>query len=85
MNRGRRKYVESFSPELNGVSIPTLKGRLIQILGNLHGQKPNKILETARMDECKRICHSKLTDWQKIDAINCFVMSKANFPLRLSP
>ena len=43
-----------------------------------------KELELKMLDEWKRICCSKLTDWQKVDAINCFVMSKANYPLRLS-
>ena len=41
-------------------------------------------LESNILTECRNICCSKLTDWQKIDVLNCFVLSKTNYLLRLS-
>lgn len=88
INSKTRKYVESFSPTLNNQPIVALKWEErykylgVQIgrtkLSTLSGLKDTIIAETDL------IAKSPLADWQKIEAINIFVLSKAQYHLRAS-
>ena len=87
-NNNGRKYVESFSPTLNGLAIPALKWedsyRYLGVPIRRDPIKSLKVLGQKMVEDVKKICKSDLTDWQKIDAINTFVLTRANFPLRVS-
>ena len=72
------KYVESFSPTLKGEPIMALKwGDRYRYLGVPFGRTRVTSLNDLKktiIGKAKAICSSLLTDWQKVDAINTFVM-----------
>ncbi len=85
INSAARVYVQSFSPRIAGSSIRALKwGERYQYLGVDTGRTCLHSLseiEKSMLSDAKSICASLLTDWQKIDAINCFVISQATYHL----
>ena len=87
-NSAARKYVESFSPKLNGCPIPALKWEdAYRYLGVAIRREPIRNLKDLQkkiVDEAEKVCKSDLFDWQKVEAINAFVLTKAGFPLRVS-
>ena len=86
INEGPRKYVESFSPSLQGSDIRALKwGERYRYLGVEIGRRRSTSLQEVRdsiIRDTSTICGSLLTDWQKVDAINTFVISQATYYLR---
>lgn len=88
INSRRHKYVESYSPTLNNESIPALKWEdRYKYLGTEFGRSRDSTLNSLKstlLKEAELIANSLLTDWQKIEAINIFVLSKANYHLRAS-
>ena len=87
-NSGGRKYVENFLPTLGTQPIPALKWEdTYKYLGVSIGREPTRSLNTlgqAIIKDVERICKSNLTDWQKIDAVNTFIITKADFALQMS-
>ena len=86
INSTPRKYVQSFSPLVKGNPIRALKwGERYRYLGVDTGRTRITTLDSLRqtlVEETTSICNSLLTDWQKIDAINTFVISKSTYHLR---
>ena len=44
-------------------------------------ERSPKELADAITEQAEKICNSALTDWQKIDALNTFVITKASYHL----
>ena len=86
INHTTRKYVESFSPGLNGDSIKPLKWaeryRYLGVPMERTRLQSLDQLKTLVISQVKAICASLLTDWQKIDMINTFVVSQVTYYLR---
>ena len=86
INSTPRKYVQSFSPLVKGSPIHALKwGERYHYLGVDMGHTRITTLDSFRqtlVEETTSICNSLLIDWQKIDAINTFVISKSTYHLR---
>ena len=81
----RGRYVESFFPTC---SIPALKWEeTYRHLGVEIGRPRKGTVDPvmAKVEETmERIVESKLTDWQRVDAINTFAMSKLTYHLNSS-
>ena len=79
INNKGRKYVESFQPKLNRDLIPALKwDDHYKYLGIESGRERAgriKELEERMLGKTTKIMDSLLTDWQKIEAINTFVLT----------
>ena len=86
INSSPHKYVQSFSPLIKGKPVRALKwSERYRYLGVETGRTGIANLDALRqtlVNETSAICSSLLTDWQKIDAINTFVISKATYYLR---
>ncbi len=65
INATSQKYVESFSPKVNGVPIPALK-REVQTGWTTNQSLPS--LKEEMVEDATKICKSLLSDWQKIEA-----------------
>ena len=83
INSPSRKYVEPFHPNLGQDPIPALKWEdRYKYLGIQTGRERLRSmdeLETSIVSDAEKILNSALTDWQKIDAINTFVLTKASY------
>ena len=88
MNSKSRKYVESFSPKLNNQHIPALKWEeRYKYLGIKVGREKMCSLAELKQEiisDSELIGNSLLAPWQKVEAINMFVISKAQYHLRAS-
>ena len=86
INRGVRKYVESFSPTIQGEKIVVMKwGDRYKYLGVPTGRARLQSLENLKRRivlQVEAVCGSLLTDWQKVDAINTFIISQTTYYLR---
>ena len=84
----RGRYVEPFSPEFSGQPIPALKWEdTYRYLGVEVGRPRSGSADSLRSDilgTVDKILASYLTDWQKMDAINTFALSKATYLLSTS-
>ncbi len=73
------KFVESYSPIIKGEPITALKwGDRYRYLGVPLGRTRVSSLDDLKesiIDKARAICSSLLTDWQKVDAINTFVVT----------
>ena len=78
INSKSTKYVESFSPKLMSeykyLGVQTGRTNLSSLTD----------LKSILLKESEIIAKSLLSDWQKIEAINIFVLSKAQYHLRAS-
>ena len=88
INHGVRKYVDNFQPRLGPDRLPSLKwGERYEYLGVQRGRtmerSPKELADTI-IKQAEEICNSALTDWQKLDALNTFVMTKASYHLSAS-
>ena len=88
INRGSRKYVDNFQPLLGSDHLQSIKwGEKHKYLGVQRGRtvkrSPVKMKDTITK-EAETICNSALTDWQKLDALNTFVMTKVFYHLNAS-
>lgn len=87
MNSSGRKYVERYSPMLRGERLPSLAWNdSYKYLGIEVGRvRVKDVGEVERVvrKEVEKVCKSKLCDWQKIEALNTFVLSKLQYALRL--
>ena len=85
-NAGSRKYVQSYSPKLCNDVVRALKwGERYRYLGVDTGRERLKSLTDLRdrvLMEVKKVTESLLTDWQKLDYINMFIISKFSYQLR---
>ena len=86
INNRKQKYVEPFEPNIaEGQTIPALKwDDTYRYLGVKLGRERTadmKDLAQEMFDTTEQILNSKLTDWQKIDALNTFVITKASYYL----
>ena len=85
INHSTRKYVDKFQPRLGLDLLPSLKrGERYKYLGVQRGRTAErcpKELAEAIVKEADTICTSALTDWQKLDALNTFVLTKASYHL----
>ena len=88
INNKSRKYVESYSPNFGNQAILALNWEeRYKYLGVQVGRERLTTLtdlKTTILKELERIAESLLTDWQKIEAVNIFSMSKTNYRLRAS-
>ena len=86
INSSYHKYVQSFSLQIAGFSIRPLKwGDRYRYLGVDTGRvrlDSLKDLEVSISTDVKSICNSSLTDWQKVDAINSFIIPRSTYHLR---
>ena len=80
--------IESFSPEFSGQPILALKWEdTYRYLGVEVGRPRSgsaDTLQTEILSTVDSILSSYLTDWQKMDAINLFALSKATYQLSTS-
>ena len=89
INRGSRgRYVEPFSPLYGSEPIPALKWEdtykyLGVEIGRPRSGKVDPLLQQIE-ELVDTILGSLLTDWQKVDAINTFAMSKLTYALNSS-
>ena len=86
INSASRKYVEPFSPRINeSTRIPALKWQdTYKYLGVQTGveRQPSLVsLQEEMTHDAKIILESPLTEWQKVDALNTFVISKVTYQL----
>ena len=84
INNRKRKYVEPFEPDIgNGHTIPALKWEdTYKYLGVLLGRERKGSLDTLANEMAEmagKVASSGLTDWQKVDALNTFVLTKATY------
>ena len=86
INRGVRKYVESFSPTIQGEKIVVMKwGDRYKYLRVPTGRVRLQSLEDLKRRitlQVEVVCESLLTDWKKVDAINTFIISQTTYYLR---
>ena len=84
----RGRYVEPFSPSYCDETIPALEwGDTYRYLGIEVGRTRTTTaskLHDAIIATVEKILASRLTDWQKVDAVNTFALSKATFLLSTS-
>lgn len=87
INSKARVFVESWSPTVNGTPLPAFKWKdrycylglsLGRESGGLSEQLKGKILSGAQ-----KISSSPLTDWQKIEAVNTFILPLADYYLKV--
>ena len=84
INDRKKKYVEPFQPDIGeGRTIPALKWEdRYKYLGVSLGRERKGNLDALAKqmsDMAGKITSSGLTDWQKIDAMNTFVITKASY------
>ena len=84
INDRKRKYVEPFQPDIGeGRTIPALKWEdRYKYLGVSLGRERKGNLDALAKqmsDMAGKITSSGLTDWQKIDAMNTFLITKASY------
>ena len=84
INDRKKKYVEPFEPDIGeGRTIPALKWEdWYKYLGVSLGRERKGNLDALAKqmsDMAGKITSSGLTDWQKIDALNTFVVTKASY------
>ena len=88
INHGSKKHVDNFQPTLGPDQLPSLSwGDRYKYLGVQRGRMTDrspKELTDVMVKEAGAICNSLLTDWQKIDALNTFVLTKAQYRLDAS-
>ena len=89
INSRRLKYVEPFEPLIDEFnSIPALKWEdAYKYLGVSTGKERRGSMDNLSQSMLKaadKILSSGLADWQKLDAINIFVISKASYYLNSS-
>ncbi len=79
INATSQKYVESFSPKVNGVPIPALKQEdRYKYLGVQTGWTTNQSLPSLKeemVEDATKICKSLLSDWQKIEKYGVKVLT----------
>ncbi len=84
-NSSRGCYIDPFSPNLLGDPIPALKWEDSYKYLGVKVSRVRSGQVDALMDDVlsvvDRILASKLTNWQKVDAINTFALSKLSFQL----
>ena len=85
----RGRYVEPFSPEFGGQRIPALLWedayRYLGVeVGRLRPDTATTQLSRQILEVVDTILDSRLADWQKVDAINLFALSKVNYLLSTS-
>ena len=85
INHGSKKYFAAFHPTLGSVQLPSLKwGDRYKYLGVQRGRmaegSPTELEENI-LKATEAVCTSLLTDWQKVDALNTFVLTKASYYL----
>jgi len=74
-NSKRGSYVELFTPTYDGAfGLPTARERL----------STTATLTSSVVELAEKILASHLTEWQKVDAINLFAISKTNYVLHTS-
>lgn len=80
-------YVESHSPSVNGTPIPALKWKdRYRYLGLSLGRERgglSVLLKDNILSKAKKIATSLLTDWQRTEAINIFVLPLADYYLNV--
>ena len=85
INGRPRKYVESYTPTLQGSIIRALKwDDRYKYLGVEVGRRRATLLNKVKkaiVKDATAICSSLLTDWQKVEAINIIVVSQATYYL----
>ena len=86
INNRNRKYVKPFEPQVDEANhIPALKWEdSYKYLGVQLGRERRGTMDDlaqSMSNAAERICSSALTDWQKTDAINTFVIPKACYHL----
>ena len=89
INNRARKHVEPFQPTVgNGQPLPSLLWEeSYRYLGVVVGRERRGKVEDLFQEMhgmAEKILSSRLTDWQKVDAINNFVIPKATFLLDIS-
>ena len=88
LNSQSRKYVESYSPILDGKPVPALKWeQTYKYLGVQFGRtRISTLTDLSKtiLAEAELIAKSLLADWQKVEAINIFVLAKAQYHLLAS-
>lgn len=84
----RRRYVGPFSPKYGKETISALKWEdTYKCLGIVVGRTQTGQIKKLRDDVLEivdKILASYFTDWQKMDAINTFALSKLTYPLSTS-
>ena len=85
INHGSRKYVDKYRPKLGEDVLPALKWNdrykyLGVDRGRIAERSPTALAE-AMLSDAESICKSALADWQKVDALNVFVLTKASYHL----
>ncbi len=87
-NSSRGRYVEAFSPSYGDQAIPSLKWeesyRYLGISFGRPRQGSNDELSASVLDVAEKILSSKLTEWQKVEAVNMFAVSKTDHFLHTS-
>ena len=88
INHSGKKYVDKFQPLLGPDRLTPLKwGDRYKYLGVQRGRttenSPKELADTI-VKEVEATCNSLLTDWQKLDAVNTFILSKASYQLSAS-
>ena len=86
INNRNRKYVEPFEPQVDEAThIPALKWEdSYKYLGVQLGRERRGTMDDlaqSMSNAAEKICSSALTDWQKTDAVNTFVIPKACYHL----
>jgi len=88
INNSNRKYAEPFQPKLGPDLLPALKWedhyRYLGVQSGRQRSGTKKELEESLTLDASKILDSGLTEWQKIDAINTFLLTKANYNLNAS-
>lgn len=88
INNSNRKYVEHFQPKLGPDLLPALKWedhyRYLGVQSGRQRSGTKKGLEESLTLDASKILDSGLTEWQKIDAISTFLLTKANYNLNAS-
>ena len=86
INSKPKKYVQSFSPSLQGQPVKALEWtdryKYLGVPVGREGPASLKNLKLKITKEADLITKSLLTDWQKIEALNVFILSKAFYYLR---
>ena len=88
INKKGRKYVEPYQPRLGQALIPALKWsdsyKYLGIRISRERLPTQKDLEDKIVRNIEKIMVSALTDWQKIEAVNIFVLSGLEYYLNVS-
>ena len=88
INKKGRKYVEPYQPRLGQALIPALKWsdsyKYLGIRISRERLPTQKDLEDKIVRNVEKIMDSALTDWQKIEAVNVFVLSGLEYYLNAS-